>query len=1080
MSVKQVFLATITTLVVGIGASSASASSPAPGWTIDSLASPTNFAASNNGGQKGLANRYLVEITNAGSEVTDGGAGGGPIIITDILPPKGLTAGGIELFSLPPGSDNIQGTNLTAAAGCAASAGVVKCELPEGEDSTVLPDGRLLLVVEVSVVEPGPAIPLTNEVKVTGGGAADITVTAKNQISAAQPPFGLASFDFFIDGADGARDTRASDHPYELTTTIDLNSTTAPHEELRVDPEGATSGEQVKDVVVDLPLGFAGSTLAAPQCTLAQLSSAERCPADTRVGHILAEPNSAESVNSPIWNVTPERGVPGEFGFIDGEKHTHVFRARVVPSPGGYVLEVISPDIPQVALGHIVTTFYGDPAARDATGQTQVPFFTNPSDCSAGSLEASIYIDSWQHPGTFNAAGGVETSDPNWKRAISASPPVTGCDELTFGPELKAQPTTNQADTPSGLEFELKLPQTEIVGTRATPALKNAVVRLPEGVTVDPSAGNGLQACSVAQIGWEGKTPFNFNSAPPACPEASKIGSLELESPLIPGVLTGAIYLAAQNENPFGSTLGAYVVVDDPVTGVLLKIAGEFKPDPRTGQMTSYFPENAQLPFSDLKLHFFGGPRASLATPEGCGPYTTTSDLQPWSAPGSGADAMPFDSFQINESCVNGFDPAFTASDTNLQAGAYSPFVASFSREDSDQELRALTLNMPPGLEADIANIPECPEAQANAGTCPESTQIGTVHSEAGPGPNPLANTGNVYFTGPYNGGPFGLSVVVPAVAGPFNFGSVIVRQSLRIDPTDAHVTDVSDPFPTILDVTGANGQVSGVPIKLRRVDVNIDRPAFTFNPTNCNKLKVGATITSNQGASSTLATPFQVTNCQTLKFAPKFAVSTSGKTSRANGASLITKLSYPNAPQGTYANIARVKVDLPKQLPSRLTTLQKACTNPQFNANPAGCPSASLIGHAIVHTPLLALPLSGPAIFVSHGGEAFPSLTVVLQGNGVRVDLVGTTNISKAGITSTTFKTLPDTPFSTFELSLPQGKYSALAANGNLCKQKLTIPTEFLAQNGLKINESTKISVTGCGKKKAKKGRHAKRTKRR
>jgi hypothetical protein len=374
-----------------------------------------------------------------------------------------------------------------------------------------------------------------------------------------------------------------------------------------------------------------------------------------------------------------------------------------------------------------------------------------------------------------------------------------------------------------------------------------------------------------------------------------------------------------------------------------------------------------------------------------------------------------------------------------------------------------LTVSLPPGLLADVASVPLCGEAQANAGTCPESTQVGTVLAEAGPGPNPLAVPGKVYLTGPYNGGPYGLSVVTPAIAGPFNFGLVVVRQSLRIDPLTAAVTDVSNPFPTILDPVAANGQTDGIPIKLRRIDVNIDRAGFTFNPTNCNKLQVGGAITSTQGASSTLATPFQVTDCATLKFAPKFAVSTSGKTSRAAGASLAVKLTYPQGTEGTYANITRVKVDLPKQLPSRLTTLQKACTTAQFDSNPAGCPSASLIGHATVHTPLLAGALSGPAIFVSHGGEAFPSLIIVLQGDGVTLDLVGTTFISHAGITSSTFKTVPDAPVGSFELTLPEGKYSALAANGNLCTSKLAMPTEFLAQNGAKINESTPIAVTGC-----------------
>jgi hypothetical protein len=519
------------------------------------------------------------------------------------------------------------------------------------------------------------------------------------------------------------------------------------------------------------------------------------------------------------------------------------------------------------------------------------------------------------------------------------------------------------------------------------------------------------------------------------------------------------------------------------------KIAGEFLPDPSTGRLTALFDENPNLPFSDLKLHFFGGPRAELATPEACGTFTVNAELTPYSFPDSGlaagAGGTLFDNFVIDEACPGGFSPSFTAGGTNLQAGAYTPFVASFQRSDTDQELQGLTVTLPPGLLADVASVPLCGEAEANAGTCPEASQVGTVETTVGPGPNPLQVAGRAYLTGPYNGGPYGLSVVVPAVAGPFNFGTVVVRQSIRIDPATAQVSDVSDPFPTI---------IAGIPLRLRRVDVTLSRPGFMFNPTSCAKLGFAGVISGSPlgsprrlagnigyatqpGATSSFTTPFQVTNCTSLKFQPKFTVSTSGKTSRSNGASLTAKLSYPNLPQGAEANIARVKVDLPKQLPSRLTTLQKACTAAQFNANPAGCPSASKIGFATVHTPILPGTLSGPAIFVSHGGEAFPSLTMVLQGDNVTVDLVGTTFISKAGITSTTFKTVPDTPFSTFELKLPEGKFSALAANGNLCKSKLAMPTEFLAQNGAKINESTKVSVTGCkrAKQAAKKHGHKK-----
>ncbi|HEY2142274.1 MAG TPA: hypothetical protein VGG98_09480 [Solirubrobacteraceae bacterium] len=1042
--------------MLALCAGPAGAATPAPGLTVDSFATPTNFSSDHNSVCVSdlKCDAYHVTVTNAGSQSTEG-----EISIDDTLPP-GLTPQKISFAW-----SGLEGDLATSLCTMGTP---IHCSFP----LALAPDATLKLIVDVTVSEtPGS---LTNTVAVSGGGSLEASTSKQNRIDPTPPAFGMSNFDFYIAGLDGANDAQAGDHPYEVTTTIGLAN------EFREIPSGNGGPDEIhdsqvadlKDVVVDLPLGFTGSTLAAPTCTLAQLSG-DNCPPDTVVGHLLTEPNNQTSVDSPIWNLVPERGVPAEFGYVDGLHGSHVFYVSVVPTSAGYVLQVTNPDIPQVYMTHITATFFGNPAAKDETRHPQIPFFTDPSDCSGGPLLASIHMDSWQKPGSYNADGTPNFNDPNWVGAKSQSPSVTGCNSLRFTPEIVAQPTTKAADTPSGLDFEIKVPQTEDVNVLATPTMKKAVVTLPEGFTVDPSAGDGLGACTVAQIGWLGGTAKNFSPAQPSCPEASKIGSLELTTPLIPGVLTGEMFLASQEENPFHTLLAAYVVVHDPVTGVLIKIAGEFLPDPRTGRITAVFDENPQLPFSDLKLHFFGGPRAELATPQSCGTFTTNTELMPWSAPDSGPVGTPFDSFLIDESCSFGFSPSFTGGSTNLQAGAYTPFVASFSRSDTDQELAGLTLSLPPGLLANLTGMPLCSDTDANAGTCPASTQVGSVLTGVGPGPNPLFVSGKAYLTGPYNGGPYGLAVVVPAVAGPFNFGTVVVRQSIRIDPVDAHVTDVSDPFPTIID---------GIPLRLRRVDVRLERSRFTFNPSSCSKLAFNGSISgsplgaprtlngsvgyaSQPGARSDFTTPFQVTNCATLGFKPQFKVSTQGKTSRKDGASLRAALTYPNAAFGSQANIKSVKVDLPKQLPSRLTTLQKACTAAQFNTNPAGCPAASLIGHATVHTPILPFPLTGPAIFVSHGGEAFPSLTMVLQGNGVTVDLTGSTFISKSGITSTTFRSVPDTPFSAFELTLPQGKYSALAANGNLCKSKLAMPTELLAQNGVKINQSTKIAVTGCPK---------------
>ena len=384
-------------------------------------------------------------------------------------------------------------------------------------------------------------------------------------------------------------------------------------------------------------------------------------------------------------------------------------------------------------------------------------------------------------------------------------------------------------------------------------------------------------------------------------------------------------------------------------------------------------------------------------------------------------------------------------------------------------------------MTGNLSGIPFCPDASIEAAkgvtgaeeetnpSCPVASEIGHTIVSAGVGTVLAQTPGKVYLAGPYHGAPLSIVSITSAKVGPFDLGTVVIRFALNINPSTAQVevsANGSDPIPHI---------IKGIVVHVREVRVYMDRPNFIINPTNCSPLSIADTI-DGAGADFTnpadqvpvsVGTPFEAADCSSLQFKPAFKVSTNGKTSKANGAGLSVKLTYPNAQQGTQANITRVKVDLPKQLPSRLTTLQKACTAQQFDTNPAGCPAASFIGHAKAITPILPVPLEGPAIFVSHGGEAFPSLEVVLQGYGVTIDLVGSTFISKAGITSSTFKTVPDQPVTSFELTLPQGPYSALAANGNLCTSKLAMPTEFVAQNGAAIHQSTPVSVTGCPKKK-------------
>jgi hypothetical protein len=471
-----------------------------------------------------------------------------------------------------------------------------------------------------------------------------------------------------------------------------------------------------------------------------------------------------------------------------------------------------------------------------------------------------------------------------------------------------------------------------------------------------------------------------------------------------------------------------------------------------------------------------------------CGTYKTEGVFTPWSGtPATAAES----SFLIDSGpeiegplgperlpCSNPapFTPELRSGTRNINSGSFSDLSTTISREDGQQQLSSLVVHFPEGISGLLSGVTPCGEAQANAGTCGPESAIGETVTSVGFGSDPYnVEGGHVYLTGPYRGAPFGLAIVNPAKAGPFELEEgrpVVVRAKIEVNPETTALTITTDPpgsphaIPTILD---------GIPLQVKRVYVDINRPGFTFNPTNCTPKVITGTIASTEGATYPVNVPFQVTNCGSLKFEPTLTASTAGGTSKADGASLIAKVEEPLNPAGQ-ADVARVKVELPKILPSRLTTLQKACTSAQFEANPAGCPSASKIGFAIVHTKLLPVPLEGPAIFVSHGGEAFPSLEFVLQGDNLTIRLVGATNISHAGITSTTFKALPDQPFDSFEITLPEGPYSALAATGSLCTNKLELPIEFIAQNGAALYQKTPITVTGCPKAKHKqkgKGKH-------
>ena len=522
-----------------------------------------------------------------------------------------------------------------------------------------------------------------------------------------------------------------------------------------------------------------------------------------------------------------------------------------------------------------------------------------------------------------------------------------------------------------------------------------------------------------------------------------------------------------------GKLFGLYLEVEG--SGVVVKLPGYVTANPLTGQLQATFRENPQFPFSELDLHLHGGPRAPLANPQTCGSYTTTSALSSWAGQ-EVTGAAP--SFKIDWDDHGGacpaslpFGPGFLAGTITPTAGGFSPLSVTVSRHDREQDLSAITVHTPPGVAAILAQVPLCDEAQANAGTCAEASLIGHTHVAAGAGSNPYWVEGKVYLTAPYNGAPFGLSVVTPAKAGPFNLGNVIVRAALHIDSNTAAVTAVSNPLPQIID---------GVPLRIQTVNVTLDRPNFAFNPTNCSQQSIAATITSTQGASALVSSPFAVAGCAKLPFKPSFKLSTRGKTSRVDGASLVVKI----AQKPGEANIHKVHLAFPRSLPARLSSLRGACTETQFAVNPSGCPAGSVIGSGTAVTPVLSAPLSGPAYLVSHGNAAYPDVVFVLQGDGgVRIDLTGTTDIKK-GIAYSTFETVPDTPVSSFEAVLPEGPHAVFGANlpgkakGSFCGRAPSIATTLEGQNAAVLIQKTKATVSNCPDKKhkTKKARRRKR----
>ncbi|MFI4977643.1 MAG: hypothetical protein ACHQC8_03030 [Solirubrobacterales bacterium] len=688
----------------------------------------------------------------------------------------------------------------------------------------------------------------------------------------------------------------------------------------------------------------------------------------------------------------------------------------------------VSPKLPLIRSR---LTFEGTLGKEDKTGEGD--FITNPTSCPGHNTTTLKMTD----------LEGKEAPVKTFTTPIGLS----GCGSLLFEPAFALASGSTLSDQPNELTTEASVPNAPKANAQSQ--VKTASVTLPEGMTLNPSAANGLQACTVAQARIHSEV---FGSE---CPAGSEIGTVSLEVPTLPaGSLTGNMYLGGPVTGPetgpiTGPPYIVYVVANSKKYGISVRLKGEVVPNEATGRVTTIFQENPEQPFTNLSLHFNRGVLTPLANPLICGEPKGTTSFVPVANPttsleksfGASVTGCPSPlPFSLSQSIFNQ-PPGY--------AGAKTSYTLNIGREDGQQYLSQIKTVLPAGLVGLIPTVTQCPEPQAGKGECSGASQIGTVNVSAGAGSRPYGFRGSVYLTGPYGGAPFGLSVVVGAVAGPFNLGNVVTRGTLNVEPYTARVVATSN-LPTI---------VKGIPLRLKGISVEINKQGFLMNPTNCGVLATETTLTSTLGATQSLSSPFGVNNCSALALKPSFKAATEAKTSKANGASLETTLN-----QGAgQTNIKSVLVQLPKQLPSRLTTLQQACPEATFAVNPYTCPGGSFVGGVRANTPTLSAKLKGPAILVSHGGRAFPDLDLLLEAEGVRVILVGHTEI-KNGITTTEFATTPDVPVSSITVNLPIGGHSALAANGNLCTNPLVMPTTITGQNGFQVKQNTKMKVKGCG----------------
>ena len=880
----------------------------------------------------------------------------------------------------------------------------------------------------------------------------------------AQADFGLAATSAAYDAdSGGSPATAAGAHPYDFTTHFTLNS--------HPDPGG--SGHQfpdadLKDIAVSTPPGFVLDSTAVPTCDYADFILST-CSPDTQVGTVDVALFDQDLPGLPLFNLTPASGSVAKLGFLPVGVFVTIDAGLDPQAPyrGHATVANVSQLIATLASTVTVWGYPADPAhdaARGApSGAPLKPFLTLPRSCS-GPLTTSFSADSWQDPGNFISAD-------------AGSPALTGCPSLGFDPAPAAAPSTDVADSPSGFDFSIDVDDpglTDPTGT-AKSDLKKAVVTLPQGITVNPAAANGLGACSPAQLAQE-SAASDFGSG---CPASSRIATVAVTTPLLSDQLSGSVFLATPYDNPFDTLLAGYLVIKDPARGVFVALAGKITADPNTGQLVASFDQNPQLPFDHLQVNFKTGPHAPLLTPATCGDYQIDTELTPWSGT---APIDHADGFQITSSPSGGDCPSTPASQPNspsFDAGTispisnnYSPLVVDLRRPDGSQRFKSVTVAPPPGLLGKLAGVPACSEAQiaaaqsrSNPGdgaaeqsdpSCPASSRVGTVHVAAGAGPDPYWAQGTAYLAGPYNGAPLSFVIITPAVAGPFDLGVVVTRVAVAIDPATAQITAVSDPIPAFLD---------GIALDVTQAKIAIDRDSFTRTGTSCDPSSFTGQLLSDQDQAAQLSAPFQLSDCSRLAFKPKLAISLRGGTKRNGHPALTTVL---RARSGD-ADIRKAGVILPPTMQLDQSHIQAPCTRPQFAQNQ--CPAASVIGSVTATSPLVDYPLSGP-VYLRTGDNPLPDVVLDLHGppsQPIHITQVGKVDTVHARL-RTTFDAIPDAPIAKATIRLLGGSKGLLVNNTDLCAKPDLAAVRLIAHNNATSLTLPTAKVAGCKKHKAKK----------